>query len=77
MRDYRTYYLANLAAKPNEPAESPPPGRWAFEYAFDQAYSAPQLDVQMVARLEERMRSDAALRQRYTSLFRRQRGARV
>lgn len=69
VRDYRTNYLTNLAAKGSEPAELPPTGRWAREYAFGEAYTAPVLDLHTVTRLEEGMRSDAALRQRFTRYY--------
>ena len=69
VRDYRTNYLTNLAAKGSEPAEPPPTGRWAVEYAFGEAYTAPVLDLHTVTRLEEGMRSDAPLRQRFTRYY--------
>ena len=69
VKDYRTYYLTNLPDQPPAPAPPPPAGRWALEYAFDEAYTAPGFNVRTVTRLDEAMKSNAVLRQRYTTYY--------
>ncbi len=70
VKDYRTFYLTNLPDQPNPPsAPPPPPSRWGLEYAFDEAYAAPGFNLQTVTRLEEAMKSNSVLRQRYTTYY--------
>jgi hypothetical protein len=67
LRNYQTFYLANLA-DPRQPL-TPSPGRWAFEYDFHEAYGYPELSAHTAVRLSDDLLADTPARRHYTKFF--------
>lgn len=67
IEDFQTYYLTDLDSQPRAAPHSE--GRWALEYDFREAYSAPAPSAQAVAGLADGMSQNALVRRNYTTFY--------
>jgi hypothetical protein len=67
IRNYQTFYLANLTSDGKLTTFAD--GRWALEYNFHESYGLSNLNPRTAAQLADRIKSEAAVRERYTKYY--------